>query len=164
MYTKALTKVTDPIGSILGPVRFNDMFSQLDRFVDSLWSNSNLWEAKVFEEIQPKTTLPKVNVCETIDKYEVDIAVAGFDKKDVFLEIKDNCLFIKCEHNDEVSTEEKTYLMKEISKRSFRRVLRFPKKIDVGSASCVFNNGIVSFEINKKEIKKEEDSVKITID
>lgn len=119
------------------------------------------FESALFSN-QPKNSLPKINVKETDDSYLVDIAVAGFAKEDVSLEIKDNCFFIKCEHNEETNEDNHKYVLKEISNRSFKRVLRFPKKIDVDSISCDYKNGIVSCSVGKQAVKPDS-TIKIKI-
>lgn len=155
----AITKQVGPMGGLPSLRQMNSLFNEL---VNGFWDD-NTWDTRIFEDIQPKASLPKLNVSETDEKYEIEISVAGFSKDDIELELKDNTLFIKCEHNEEKEDSDKTYLMKEISKRSFRRVLRFPKKIDAETISCKYEDGIVHCDIAKKDVKKIEDGVKILI-
>ena len=156
---KAIARRTDPAGNFPGFRRLNTF---MDDVFNSLWYN-NSWETKVFEDIQPKASLPKLNVSETDEKYEVEISAAGFNKEDIELEVRDNTLFIKCEHNEEKTDSDKNYLMKEISQRSFKRVLRFPKKIDAEAITCEYQNGIVHMDVGKKVAVKEEDGIKLII-
>lgn len=141
---------------------FNDLFGDLWKKYDEFWRNCDI-DMSVFEQIQPKTSFPKINLYEKDSEYEIKIAVADFSKDDLELELKDNTLLIKGESKEE-SEECGKCLCKEISSRSFRRVVRFPKEIDAEKINCVYKDGVISCTIGKKEvIEKEDDAVKIKI-
>lgn len=126
--------------------RFGDIFDEFDR----LWKHWDL-DMKTFCDLQPKSAFPKVNVVETDKAYEVEIALAGFNKDDIKLEIKDNCLCVIADRKEEVSEEEdKRYLMKEISYRSFRRALNLPKKVVADGIECVHEDGVVKCVLPKE--------------
>jgi HSP20 family protein len=136
----------------------NDIYSVFD----NLWKNFDL-DARSFSDLQPKTKFPKINVAETDDKYEIEIALAGFDKDDVELELKDNCLCVKADKQEEVKEEDKKYLVREISSRSFRRALQFPKKVLTDDVDCNFKDGIITCILKKEQEKEDDDTVKIQI-
>ena len=140
--------------------RFNDLFEDL---WDSYWKNWDL-DVSVFDQLQPKTSFPKINLYEKDDEYEIKIAVADFDKDGVELELKDNTLLIKGENKEE-NKECGKCLCREISSRSFRRAVRFPKEIDAEKINCSYKNGVISCTIGKKEVVEEDSGiVKIKID
>lgn len=141
--------------------RFGDIAAEFDRLF-------NHWDLdmKTFTDMQPKATFPKVNVAETEDKYEVEVALAGFDKEDISMELRDNCLCIKADKKEEVSDEdsEKKYLMKEISSRSFRRALNFPSKIMTDDIECNHKDGVIKCILKKeKPVEIADDTIKIDI-
>jgi HSP20 family protein len=147
--------------------RFHDM---IDNWEEAFWNDVapwGWWTADVFKQIQPgssKTSFPKVNVLDKEDSYLVEIAVAGFEKDDVSLELKDNCLFISAEKEEEVEDEKGSYVMKEIASRSFRRVVRLPKEVDQRKIECNYKDGVVKCFIGKKGVdKQEEKPLKIEI-
>lgn len=152
--------ITRPNGSLSRLINFDRLHDMVDnferRFLDG-FNDFGMWHTKVFEEMQPKMTLPKVNVIDEDDAYKIEVAMAGFGKEDLELELKDNCLFIKLEHREE-NEEECDYLLKEISSRSFRRVLRFPLEIDAADASCTHKDGIATCRVGK--VLEEPDKVK----
>lgn len=157
---KDLSLYTGPyLDRIFGTRGLLDMIPDAGKF----WKDWN-YDMKVFSDLQPKTNFPKINVIETDDGYEVEIALAGFDKEDLSLEIKDNCFCIKATKKEENSEESKKYLMKEISSKSFRRALSFPKKILTDNIGCTYKDGIVSC-VFKKEVEKapEDSTIKINI-
>lgn len=137
--------------------RFSNIFDFFKEF-DSFSDNWDL-DMKTFTDMQPKANFPKVNVSETDDAYEVEIALAGFNKEDISMELKDNCLCVKADKQLESSEEHKKYLMREISSRSFRRALNFPVKIMTDEVSCVHEDGIVRCILRKEPPKKIEDNI-----
>jgi HSP20 family molecular chaperone IbpA len=135
----------------------SDIFDEMDR----MW---NQFDVKTFTDLQPAGKFPKINVAETDDKYEVEIAVAGFDREDVELELKDNCLCVKADRKEEVKEEDKKYLVREISSRSFRRALQFPKKVLTNDIECRFEDGVITCVLAKEPEKQiEDDTIKIDI-
>jgi HSP20 family protein len=157
------------LGRMYALSQFDNFFKEIH---DSFWKRfDNLFEnwdlnMQAFDSLQPKGGFPKVNVIESEKSYDVEIAVAGFDKDDVELELKDNALFIKadkhvekCDGDDE---ECKTYLTKEIASRSFRRTVVFPGEINVDDISASYENGIITCKIGKAEIDLPS-SIKIDI-
>lgn len=139
--TKDLAKQQSSLGRLFGANRFNNLFEDLNAMMDYAWNDFNL-DINAFNELQPKASFPKINVSETDDSYEVEIAISGFDKDDLSLEFKDSCLFVKADKNSESSEEDsnKKYLKREISNRSFRRVVKFPNKIDSSNIKSHFDS------------------------
>jgi HSP20 family protein len=152
------------LSRLFGDRRFDRVTSQVENLFNEMLDLMPSWDSRVFCDIQPKGTFPKVNVSETDTAFDVEIAVAGFEKEDVSLELKENTLFIRAEKKEESeeSDEDKKYLMKEIAHRSFQRVLRFPVKVNVESVDCSYKNGIINCKIDKDDSVK-PDVVKIDI-
>lgn len=150
-------------GSLMGRIFGANRLQELTSELETLWRDWD-FDMKTFTDLQPKSNFPKVNVWEEEDAYKVEIALAGFNKDDIALELKDNSLLIKADTKEESSNNNTKCLLKEISSRSFRRVLAFPKKVLTNSVECSYKNGIVSCTL-KKEIDTlpEEDVVKINI-
>ena len=150
-----------PMSRLNQLTRFSDIFDEFDR----LFRDWNL-PMKAFTDLQPKTVFPKINVAETDDSFEVEVALAGFDKEDISMELKDNCLCIMADKKEEVSEEDKDrrYLMKEISSRSFRRALNLPAKVVTDDIKCTHKDGIITCVLAKEQPKLPEDeTVKINI-
>lgn len=151
-----------PMSRLFGVSRFSDVFDEFDR----LFKGWDL-DMRAFTDLQPKSAFPKINVAETDETFEVEVALAGFDKEDINMELKDNCLLIKADKKEEISEEgeDKKYLMKEISSRSFRRALNFPKKVLVDDIKCTHKDGVITCVL-KKEVQAlpEDDTFKIDIE
>lgn len=152
------------IGSLFGLSRFDSIVDEVHSMMDRMWSDFDL-DMRAFSELQPKTKFPKINVSENENEYEVEIAISGFNRKDLSLEFRDSCLFIKAEKTVGIKEEdEKKYLTREISNRSFRRVIKFPTKIQDDKIESVYDEttGLVICVLPKKEAV-EPDVVKIDI-
>jgi HSP20 family protein len=144
---------------LFGINRFSDIFDEFDK----LWETWDL-DMRSFMDLQPKSNFPKINVTENETTYEVEIALAGFDKDDISIELKDNSLFIKANKKEENTEEDKKYLMKEISSRSFRRVLSLPKKVLLDDIKCTHKNGVIECVLTKEQhIEEDDGSIKIDI-
>jgi len=133
---------------------FDDFFGSIMKSPDKL----------IFDDIQSQSSFPKINVSETETAYGVEIAIAGFNKADVNLELKDNVLIINAEKKEENEESEKNYLRKEISSRSFYRAVKFPEKVDTDNIISDYKDGIININLGKfKEPEKTDHVVKIKV-
>jgi HSP20 family molecular chaperone IbpA len=158
-----------PVGRFYGFSRFKDLVDDMYSLMDTLWADYSI-DTQAFEALQSKSTFPKLNVFDLKDSYKVEIALAGFSKDEINLELKDNCLFVKSNDSQEDADckdggqdAEIKCLLKEVSYRSFRRVIKFPEEISVDDVKCSYDNGIVTCIIDKKVVEKKSDVVKIDI-
>ena len=78
------------------------------------------------------------------DSYRVDIAVAGFDKKDIEVSVDNGTLVIKGEISTEATEE---VLHKGIATRKFTRTFALGEYMEVISAE--FKNGMLSVEVER---------------
>lgn len=135
--------------------------SGLEALFDDFFSTD--WGIDIFENMQPKASFPKVNVSETEDGYNVDIAVAGFNKDDVKLELKDNDLIVSADKQEKDDERNGKYLRQEISRRSFKRVIRFPKNVDSTKTEAEYKDGIIYFKVKKDQDLIKEKGIQIEI-
>ena len=119
-------------------------------------------QLSIFEDLQPKSSFPKINVSESDDDYKVDIAVAGFSKDDVNLELKDGVLSIKADKKEDNEESDTSYLRREISYRSFARAVKFPCRVDPDSVDAEYKDGVINVKINK--IKEEDLDCRVKIE
>lgn len=150
--SKDITKV-DSTSNLPTFRRFDNLLGELWDMFDNFAKETRL-STRVFDEIQPRGAFPKVNVIDNPESYDVEIAVAGFNKDDVSLELKDNALFIRADKEQCNEEDCKNYLRREIASRSFRRVVHFPVEINVEDISAKYDNGIISCRIGKAEAEK----------
>lgn len=102
------------------------------------------------------TTIPAVNIKETNDSFEVEMAAPGMTKKDFKVELDGNTLFISSEKEDRNETKEgERYTRREFSYQSFRRTFQLHKDVvDAEKIEARYENGVLHLVIPKKESAK----------
>lgn len=107
------------------------------------------------------TPAPAVNVKESENSFELEVAVPGMDKGDFKVEVKQSTLIVSAqkEQKEEDKNDKEKYLRKEFSFRSFTRSFILPEKtVDAENIVANYKDGILNISIPKKE--KEKESVK----
>lgn len=136
------------------PMLFDDFFNQ-DLFN---WSNSNFSDTN--------TTIPAVNIKETPENYQVEVAAPGLTKNDFNVELDGNLLTISSEKTQETEdpgTGER-YARKEFSYQSFCRTFNLQKDVvDIDKIEARYENGLLNLMIPKKEEAKQKPPRQIQI-
>lgn len=92
------------------------------------------------------TGYPPYNIRKVSDnKYQIELAVAGFGKQDIELELADNKLIVKGSTSNEADNSD--YLFKGIGMRAFTRTFAIDDHIEVESAELV--NGMLKVILEK---------------
>lgn len=135
-------------------LRRNDLFPSL---FDDLLSR-DLWNLGVTNNSSTNTTIPAVNIRETPDNYEVEMAAPGMTKNDFKVELDGNTLTITSEKNDQrEDKEEDRYISREFSYQSFQRTFQLHKDVvDVDKIEAKYENGVLHLLIPKKEEAKQK--------
>jgi HSP20 family protein len=105
------------------------------------------------DTINTGSSLPKVNIKETAEAFEVEMAAPGMDKKDFKIELDGNMLSISSEkQNEQQQKEGETYSRREFSYQSFYRTFHLPKDVvDANGIKAKYENGLLCLTIPKKE-------------
>ena len=132
-------------------VKFSNQFpSVFDRFFDNElfdWSNRNFSNTN--------TTLPSVNIKESTDGFEVELAAPGLEKNDFRIELNHDMLTISSEKEIKNETKEGQHFTKrEFSYQSFSRSFTLPNTADSEKIGASYENGILTVNIPKKEEAK----------
>lgn len=135
-------------GSLLNPLPmlFDDFFNR-DVFN---WNNSNFSDTN--------TTIPAVNIKETPENYEVEVAAPGMTKNDFKVELDGNLLTIGSESsNQKEEREDEKYSRKEFGYQSFHRTFTLQKEVvDIDKIEARYENGLLLLLIPKKEEVKQK--------
>lgn len=135
-------------GNLLNPLPmlFDDFFNR-DLFN---WSNTNFSNTN--------TTIPAVNIKETSENYEVEVAAPGMTKKDFKIELDGNMLTISSEKSTQnVQNENERFYLKEFSYQSFQRTFNLQKDVvDIDKIQARYENGLLHLLIPKKEEAKQK--------
>ena len=78
------------------------------------------------------------------NNYKVELAVAGFKKDELSIQLKDNTLTIKGESDSKTSNGD--YLHKNIARRSFSKDFSLAENIEIGEAS--FEDGVLGVRLS----------------
>jgi HSP20 family protein len=125
-------------------------------FLDDIFGRELFnWENNNFSTTS--TTLPSVNIKETADNYEVEVAAPGMDKNDFKVTLDGNLLTISSVKQREESKEEESFTRKEFSYQSFQRSFELPKNVvDEENISARYENGLLLLSIPKLEQAKQK--------
>lgn len=125
---------------------FDDFFSR------------DLWNLGLANNSTTNTTIPAVNIKETKENFEVEMAAPGMKKEDFRVELDGNNLTISSEMRNENEVKEgERYTRREFSYQSFQRTFTLPKNVvDVEQIGAKYENGVLHLLIPKREEAKQK--------
>ncbi len=97
--------------------------------------------------------------CDIYEKdniYHIEMDIAGFDKEDINVEIKNNYLTVTASKTDEKEDENKNYIRRERNYGEYSRTFSLGD-VDENKVEAEFNNGTLLItvpKINEDELKK----------
>ncbi len=142
--------------------RRSNMF--LPSFWDNFFSRDLMdWGASNFSSTD--TTLPAVNVKESDEAFDIEVAAPGMNKEDFKVNLENNVLTISSEKKEEKKEEEKgRYTRREFSYQSFQRSFTIPENLVEGDKiSAKYCDGLLCINLPKKEEVKPKPAREIQI-
>lgn len=142
----------------------DNLFPSVPSFVDRFlgrdlmdWSNWNF--------AGTDSTLPAVNVKETDDNFEIEVAAPGMKKSDFKLNYDNGRLTISSEKSDEkVEKDGEKIARREFSYQSFQRSFPVPEDmVNADKISAKYNEGILHVTLPKQEAAKAKPAKEIKI-
>ena len=122
-------------------VGFDEMFKKLDAIHN-----------------QPQGNYPPYNIVKLDEEsFVIEIAAAGFSKKDFKIDLKESSLRVKAEKGDAV---EKEFVHQGIAARSFERVFALAEHVKVKDAT--YSDGILAIKLIR-EIPEAEKPIEIKV-
>ena len=108
---------------------------------------------------------PAVNVSEDKNKFTIEVAAPGLDKKDFKVNVENNVLTISSEKEDkdEKKDENDNFLRREFSYSSFQRSFSLPEGVKPDDINAKHENGVLYVTIPKKDELKQQPSKQIEI-
>tara|TARA_R110002050_G_scaffold286468_3_gene436981 strand:- start:65251 stop:65715 length:465 start_codon:yes stop_codon:yes gene_type:complete len=144
-----------PFGNLVS----QDFFDMDDFFDNRGWVRDMLperfWNGKRAE--------PALNIKETDNNFEIELAAPGFAKKDFEVTIDDGCLNIKAEKTESDEEKDENFTRREFSYQSFERSLQLPETVKQEAIKAAYKDGILSFNLTKKEEVKKLPPKKVQI-
>jgi len=119
-------------------IGFDNIFDHFERMFD---------DRDEFFRI-PTSTFPFYNIVKTGDTtYNIEVALAGYTKKDIKVDYADNLLTIKSVKEEKDSKESSGVIHKGIAKRYFSKV--FTIADDVETKGAELKDGLLKVSLNK---------------
>lgn len=100
---------------------------------------------------QHSVRVPAVNIRENETGFGLELAVPGLKKDDFNIEIDKDVLTISSEMKSEDTLKDDKFTRKEFSLSSFTRSFTLPETVDSDKIKADYNNGILSFNLPKRE-------------
>ena len=119
---------------------FNDVF-------DSIFNDTFFNDRMV-------TRVPAVNISETENNYQVELAAPGLKKEDFKLNLERNQLTISVAQTSDQQDNQKNYSKREYSYSSFVRSFTLPESADDNKIDATYTDGVLRIDIAKREEAK----------
>ena len=104
-------------------VGFDDMFDHFEHMMDDSFFGRSV------------ANFPPYNIVKTGENtYDVELALAGFNKKDIEVEYKENLLTVKSKKQEETKDEDGKIIHRGISKRMFSKSFTIANDVEVKGA------------------------------
>ena len=97
------------------------------------------------------TTKPSVNIRETDNGYNLEVAVPGFNKNDFNIDVDGNVLTISGQKESKKDEDAKGYTRREFNYTSFSRAFTLPESVNVDHISGSYSEGVLHVTLPKKE-------------
>ena len=137
----------------------SDFFDMEDFFDNRFWKrgmfSDRFWNGRTGE--------PALNIKETEDHYEIELAAPGFEKEDFEVTIDNGYLNISAKKTEEAEEKEDEFTRREFSYKEFERSLLLPENVLEEEFKAKYKNGILSFNLVKKEVEKKQKPKKVEI-
>lgn len=133
----------------------NDMFPDMPFFND--FFSRDLWNWGLKNNSTTNTTIPAVNIRETAESFDVEVAAPGMKKEDFKVELDGNLLTIRSERqNRQEKKDGEKYSRQEFSYQSFQRSFDLPTNVvDAEHIEAKYENGLLHLVIPKREEAKQ---------
>ena len=104
-------------------VGFDDMFDHFEHMMDDSFFGRSVGN------------FPPYNIVKTGENtYDVELALAGFNKKDIEIEYKENVLTVRSKKQEETKDEDGNIIHRGISKRMFSKSFTIANDVEVKGA------------------------------
>lgn len=102
------------------------------------------------------TSIPAVNIKESDESFNVQVAAPGKAKEDFNIELDNDVLTISSENKNEKETtaENGRFTRKEFNYTTFKRAFSLPDSVDSAKISANYQNGVLEIALPKKEEAK----------
>jgi len=128
---------------------FHDLQSEVDRVFHQFrhLTPMSLSAPETLPELSK--LIPKINVAETENQYEVEVELPGVKQEDVNVTVQDQSLVIEGHKKEESKQDRKDYRIVERSEGSFKRVIALGFDIEEKDVDANFKDGVLTVALTK---------------
>ncbi len=143
-------------------VRYNSdrNLRSFDSFFDNFFNNNM---TDMIGSDQRQFTQPSVNIKETEDNFDIEVAAPGLTKEQFNIDVEDNVLTISAEQKSENEDSNDNYTRREFSYSSFKRSFNLPDTIQDDAIEAKYEDGVLRLTLPKKEEAKPQPPRRIEI-
>ncbi len=96
-------------------------------------------------------SVPPVNIRESDSSFTVELSAPGKNKADFNIEVDNDLLTISSEVKAENTSEAGKYTRREFAFSSFKRSFTLPDSVNADEIKAIYENGILSIALPKKD-------------
>jgi len=139
-------------------------YNSLNDFVPTTFSNLI---DRFFNETLSRTGgaaysfVPRVDIVEADNAFEIHVAVPGMNKDDFKLDLNDNLLTVSGERKFTKEQKDKNFHSIETQYGTFSRSFTLPDNVDSGKINAKYVNGILEITVPKDEKKIQKRTISV---
>jgi len=123
----------------------SNAFPTFSSMLEDFWNTEKFFSRPLF----PARTMPAVNIKETEQGYEVELAVPGFKKDELKISTENGILSISAETNSDKTEENDKYTRREFSRSSFSRSFSLPENVSPEDIKAKYEDGLIRINLKK---------------
>ncbi|SEL33116.1 HSP20 family protein [Maribacter orientalis] len=97
------------------------------------------------------TAIPAVNIKENEENFELELFVPGRNKDELIIEIDNSVLTVSSETKKEEEESKENFTRREFTLSSFKRAFTLPETVATDKIEATYINGVLKFNLPKKE-------------
>lgn len=121
----------------------------LRSMMEDFWNTESLFGKSLFAN--DGGDLPAVNIKETDNTFEIEVAAPGYKKEDFKVDIDNGMLTISAENKNETEESKENYTRREFSYSSFSRSFSLPDTVKEEDVKAKYENGLLHMTLQKSE-------------
>lgn len=138
----------------------NGNLRSFDSFFDNFFNNNM---TDIIGSDERRFTQPSVNIKETEDGFDIEVAAPGLTKEQFNIDVEDNVLTISAEQKSENEESTDNYTRREFGYASFKRSFNLPDTIQDDAIAAKYEAGVLSLTLPKREEAKPQPPRRIEI-
>jgi len=129
------------------PANGRDRYNNLPNLFNDLFDNMITSDFR-------RSTVPGVNIIDSVDNFRLEMAAPGLEKKDFKINLDNEVLTISAEKKTSGSEKNEKFTRNEFSYQSFKRSFSLPEMVNADKIEALYENGILKVILPKKEEAK----------